>query len=77
MNTRIPATAVKDYREHCGEDDGLRKCCGTRQLGPHTRACSLSPSFQQAVYDHERVYSHKTEVCDGDDQAPSFPAPAR
>jgi len=49
-------------REACEEDDGLRKCCGTRQLGPHMRACPLSPSFQQAVYDHERKYSHKTEV---------------
>jgi hypothetical protein len=53
-------------REPCEDHDGsLRACCGTRQLGPHAQDCRLSASMQTAMGDHERMYSHETEVRDG------------
>ena len=49
-------------REPCEEDSGPRRCCGTPQLGPHDGTCSLSPSMQDAIGDHEQMYSHETEA---------------
>jgi hypothetical protein len=55
-----------DLREPCEDHDGgMRACCGTRQLGPHAENCPKPPLFQQAMLDHERMYSHETEVRDG------------
>jgi len=51
-------------REPCEEDDGPRKCCGTRQLGPHTENCPKSPAMQEAMLGHELMYRHETEVRD-------------
>ena len=48
-------------REPCDHDDGLRKCCGTRQLGPHAEDCRLTPSARDGMLDHERMYWHETE----------------
>ena len=54
---------LSEVREPCEEDNGrLRKCCGTAQLGPHHPACPLSGSMRDAMLDHERMYSHETEV---------------
>jgi hypothetical protein len=53
-------------REPCEDhDDSLRACCGTRQLGPHAQDCRLSATMQAGMLDHERMYSHETEVRDG------------
>jgi len=53
-------------REPCEDHDGsLRACCGTRQLGPHAEDCRLSATMQAGMLDHERMYSHETEVRDG------------
>jgi len=53
-------------REPCEDHDGgFRACCGTRQLGPHAESCPKSASFQDAMLDHERMYSHETEARDG------------
>jgi len=50
-------------REPCEDhDDSLRGCCGTRQLGPHAQDCRLSATMQAGMGDHERMYSHETEV---------------
>jgi hypothetical protein len=50
-------------REPCEDhDEGMRACCGTRQLGPHAGDCPKSAAFQGAMLDHERMYSHETEV---------------
>jgi hypothetical protein len=51
-------------RELCEDHDGLRKCCGTRQLGPHSGDCPMSRAMQVAMLDHERMYRHETEVRD-------------
>jgi hypothetical protein len=56
--------ALGTLREPCEEDDGPRKCCGTRQLGPHADTCPKSPSMQDGMLDHERMYWHETEVRD-------------
>jgi hypothetical protein len=56
---------VVGAREACEEDNGSRKCCGTRQLGPHAPDCPKSAPFQDGMADHERMYWHETEVRDG------------
>lgn len=48
-------------RQLCEEDDGLRECCGTRQLGPHLEGCRLSLTMQDGMRYHEQMYRHKTE----------------
>lgn len=54
---------LSGVREPCEEDDGSpRRCCGTRQLGPHADRCPKSPPVQEAILDHERMYSHESEV---------------
>jgi hypothetical protein len=57
--------SLGDLREPCEEDDdGPRRCCGSRQLGPHADDCTLSPSMREAMLDHERMYRHENEVSD-------------
>jgi hypothetical protein len=48
--------------EWCEEDNGLRSCCGTAQLGPHGPACPKSEAFQAGMLSHEEMYRHATEV---------------
>lgn len=58
--------ALSPLREPCEDhDSGMRACCGTRQLGPHAENCPKPESFREAMLDHERMYSHETEVRDG------------
>jgi hypothetical protein len=49
-------------RGHCEEDDGLRECCGTRQLAPHAAGCPMTPSMREAIDIHELMYWHETEA---------------
>lgn len=56
--------ALGALREPCEDHKGLRRCCGTRQLGPHADDCRLSPSMQDAMADHERMFRHESEVDD-------------
>ncbi len=49
-------------RELCTEHPGLRSCCGTRQLAPHGADCRASKASQDAMADHERMFSHVGEV---------------
>ena len=56
-----PASWEAYDRERCEEDNGPRSCCQTAQLSPHREDCRLSPSVQDAMLDHERMYSHETE----------------
>jgi hypothetical protein len=54
---------LHEVREPCEDHDGgMRACCGTRQLGPHAGTCPKPASFQDGMLDHERTYSHETEV---------------
>ena len=61
---RFLKVVLHSLREWCEEDDGLRTCCGTAQLGPHREDCTLTPAAQDAMLGHERMYWHETEAGD-------------